>query len=179
MPHGRDNLCGGFTLVEMLISLALLAVLLASLAVAIHAATNSYSENNRLSALTETARGVLNRIAQDIRTSDAVTVTSTQITITPPDDGSGLQQLRYEVAGNCLNYYRKVNGATTSYVLIGPIAGATDEVSLAGATISSTAGVDWEGTACTKSVTITIVLENGDNDLTITSSASPRRNQLF
>ena len=179
MPHRRHNSRGGFTLLEMLISLVLLAALLASLGAAIHAATSSYIENTRISAITQTARGVLNRLTRDIRTADAVDVSSSEITIIPPDDGSGLEELRYEVVGDSLNYYRTVSGVTTSYVLIGPAAGAINEVSLAGATISSTSGVDWEGTPCTKSVTITIVLENGDNDLTITASASPRRNQLF
>jgi prepilin-type N-terminal cleavage/methylation domain-containing protein len=67
----------GFTLAEMLISLALMAVLVAAAAVAIYAAEASHAYNSEKNELITRARGVLDRISTDIRRANSFTISFT------------------------------------------------------------------------------------------------------
>ncbi len=165
----------GFTLLELLISISLLAMLMASVAAAVHASLQSSTENTKLAALTQSARSVLNRITHDVRTAAAVDVTSTAVTIIPPA-GSGMDQIQYEFADGVLYYRRTVSGSQESFVLIGS---ADENVTVGSFLVLSEIGLDWQGVSCTKSVTVTLGLTSGSNTLTVTASASPRRNQTF
>lgn len=61
-----------FTLVEVLISLAVLAILMAALGVAFQGATTSYAANEGMTEVINTARQALMRITTDIRTAQGV-----------------------------------------------------------------------------------------------------------
>jgi prepilin-type N-terminal cleavage/methylation domain-containing protein len=65
-PHG-----GGFTIVELLISLAIASMLLASIAVAFNASIINYQENEDMFKAINSARQALIRITSHIRTADA------------------------------------------------------------------------------------------------------------
>ena len=65
-PHG-----GGFTIVELLIALAIASMLLAAIAVAINASIINYRENEDIFKVINSARQALLRITNDIRTADA------------------------------------------------------------------------------------------------------------
>ena len=164
-----------FTIAELLLTLALLGVLLAGLAVAIDASMLSYRENEKIATATQAARVILNRMTTEIRTAAAVDSTSTQITIVPPDDGSGLEQIQYDYAEGALYYRRTINGATASYVLLG----AGDEVTVSSFAVLREVGLDWQGTPCTKSITVRLSLLVKNETFAVTASASPRRNQLY
>jgi prepilin-type N-terminal cleavage/methylation domain-containing protein len=71
MPANRRR--RGFTLVEMLISMALLAMIMVAACLAVQAAGAAHSYNSEKGELVARARGVLDRIALDVRRSDSVT----------------------------------------------------------------------------------------------------------
>jgi type II secretory pathway pseudopilin PulG len=65
--------CGfGFTVVELLLSLAIAAILLAGVATAINASFTNYRENEDMFKAINNARQALLRITNDLRTADAV-----------------------------------------------------------------------------------------------------------
>ena len=63
---------GGFTIIEMLISLAILALLMSAVATAFYASSINYRENEDIFAAVHTARQVLFRITMELRTATAV-----------------------------------------------------------------------------------------------------------
>ena len=164
-----------FTLIEMLLAIALLAALLAAVAAGVHASFHSYAENEDIAAATQSARAILIRLTTEVRTAAAVDSTDTQLTIIPPDDGSGLQQVQYEFTGGTLYYRRTANGNTTSHVLLGP----GDEAVVTTFHVLREVGLDWQGVPCTKSVTVRLELHADNAPLAMTVSACPRRNQDF
>ena len=64
----------GFTLAEVLISLALMALLMVSAALAIQAAQTSHAYNTEKCELVARTRGVLDRMTRDTRRSQSFTV---------------------------------------------------------------------------------------------------------
>lgn len=158
-------------MIELLVSLAIMAALLAAIAAAMHAAIQSYESNDRVAAVTQTARGILGRMVDEIRTADAVSSTASQVTIVQPNS---TVQVQYELASGTL-YKRVIGTTTTSYVLL---AGDSD-VQLKAFTLSQTMGQDSKGVDCTKSITVKLDVSVGNTDMTVTASASPRRNQNF
>ncbi len=166
----------GFTLVEMLISLSLMAALLVSLAAVMNAALDSNTENIKMSETSQMGRSILKRICQDIRTATAVTTTSTSVTLIPPTNPSGVTQIKYDLTGGKLYVRRTISGTETNYVLLGD---TTDNVTVETFTITSQAGTDYLGVACTATVNIQLKLDNDGNKFSLTASSSPRQNQAF
>jgi prepilin-type N-terminal cleavage/methylation domain-containing protein len=164
-----------FSLVEVLLALALSAMLLAAVAAAMDASFWSYDQNERICDTTQTARAVLGRMANDIRTADAVTTSAGKITIIPPANGQGLTLIEYVFANGALTMNRTVNGVVT----ICPLLDNTGDVRVSGFTISSTQGLDYQGVTCTRSVTAHLTMTDGNQQFAVTASASPRRNQSF
>ncbi len=64
----------GFTLVEVLISMVILAVLLTAVAAAFDASMKNYKDNEAISKTMNAARAALLRITNDIRTAHGVVV---------------------------------------------------------------------------------------------------------
>jgi prepilin-type N-terminal cleavage/methylation domain-containing protein len=164
----------GFSLVEVLIALALLAAILTAVAAAIQASLQSYRDNETITEATQTARSCLARMMREVRTADEVDSTSTSLTIIPPLDGSGLTQIQYELSGGALYYRRTVGGATTSQALLA----TTDDVRISSFNISRVTGTSG-GTPYTKSVTVRIGLSADGQSFYTTASASLRRNQEY
>ncbi len=150
-------------------------MLLAAIAIALHASILSYNENDKIASITQTARSILDRMMRDVRTAAAVDSTTTQLTVIPPDDGSGLTQIQYDYVEGTLYYRRTVSGQTTSHVLLGP----DDEITINAFTIIREIGIDWQGTSCTKSITVRLGLTVANQNFALTASAAPRRNQLY
>lgn len=165
----------GFSILELLIALTLMAALLTSVGIAMKASFQSYSENEKIAAATQAGRSVLGRITNDIRTAEAVDSTSTQVSIIPPDNAEGVQLIQYEFDGGTLYYRRTVNGTTTSYVLLG----GNDDVTVSSFNVDREVGVDWQGNNCTKSITLQVTFVVDDRTLSLTASADPRRNQIY
>ena len=68
LPHRTR----AFTLAEVLISLALMALLITAAALGIDAANQSHTYNSEKSDLVAKTRGILDRIARDVRRAQAV-----------------------------------------------------------------------------------------------------------
>lgn len=165
----------GFTVAEMLVALVISAMLLAAVAVALHAWLFSYEQNEQLAAVTQTARAVLNRMTREIRTAQAIDYSGGLLTILPPDDGSGISQMKYENTGSELIYSVTKDGDESSYDLVAD----TDDVQVSSFSITQETGQDSEGYDCCKSLTIQIVLQVDGKEMPYTATARPRRNQIY
>ncbi|MFB3891860.1 MAG: PilW family protein [Phycisphaerae bacterium] len=165
----------GMTLAEILMAMAIIATLLASVAVAMKASLSSYKANDEMAAVTQTARSILSRMDREIRTAEDVNWSSNTLTILPALDGSGLTQVQYVFQNGVLSYKRTVNGTTTAY----PLLDSTDRVSLTSFTASPVSGLNANSQPCTVSMTTTLTFRIGDQTFSVTSSAAPRRNQRF
>ena len=159
----------------MLIGLAILSMLLAAVAAAMNASLKSYKENEDLAGMMQTARAVVNRIAREVRTADAVDSTSDSLTITLPDEGSGITQIQYELHVGELLYHVTQDGQTSTNVLIA----YSDDVQISDFDVTREVGPDWQGADCTKSITVRLGLLVNGKSYAVTTSTSPRRNQLY
>lgn len=162
----------GFTLLEMLISLVIIAMLLAAVAVAMHGVLLSYSENARIAEVVQTSRVVLHRMMSEVRTADAIDTDYNRLSIIPPVNGEGITQIEYQLTEGVLTYQRTINGDTSSQ----PLISAGENVQLLSFNVSRETAVDGEGQTYTRSVTAQLTLKSGENAFPITASACPRRN---
>ena len=161
-----------FTVVELLLSVAITALLLASVAVGTHAYLKSYADNERIVSLTEVSRLVLSRMMIEARAAADVDSTAAQLTITPVDDGSGLQQIQYELTGGQLYYRRTVSGVQTDQILIGD---SGDDI-----TISEFSVLREENPqGVPVSVRVRLALARGAESLSMTTSGVIRGNQEY
>ncbi|MBN2270334.1 MAG: prepilin-type N-terminal cleavage/methylation domain-containing protein [Sedimentisphaerales bacterium] len=107
----RHPIRSGFTLVELLVALAITAMLLAAVAVAFNASVINYRENEEIYRAINGARQALFRITSQLRTATAVDPNSatnecTMITA----DG---KDLTYRYDGTAKTLYLVTNGDTT------------------------------------------------------------------
>ncbi len=93
----------GLSIVEVLISLAIVSTLLTAVAVAFQASFNSIETNDRFFRATHTARVAMNRILQTARTADACIV------------GTEAQQSLASVSATTLDVI-DINGSLVRYV---------------------------------------------------------------
>ena len=83
MKPGR----GGFTLVEVFLAMALMALLMVAAALAMEAAHDSHAYNAEKTDLVLRTRGVLDRIARDVRVAKSFQVPDPRtLDVTLPDD---------------------------------------------------------------------------------------------
>ena len=100
-PHRTTR---GFTLLEMLLSLSLMAVIMVAAAIALHAAQKSHAYNNDKTDLVARTRGVLDRLGKDVRTALSVEVLDARtIVVTQPNGVIQTYQWDGATGGN-LNY---------------------------------------------------------------------------
>lgn len=175
---GRHRTPGaaGFSVPEMLIALAILAMLLAAIALATHGMMQSYTENVKIAEVTQAARVVLHRIIGQVRSAEAVDSAAQRISIIPPDNDEGISLIVYELVAGELRCSRTINGSPETHVLI-PSDGSVQVEDFSISRETETA-VDGEGLTYTytRSLTAILGLRVGDNALEITASACPRRN---
>jgi prepilin-type N-terminal cleavage/methylation domain-containing protein len=109
----------GFTLVEVILSMTILAVLMTAVAVAFDASMKNYKDNEGLAKQINTARAALLRITNDIRTARGIVadLDTTQCSI--DQDGDGEADITYRFDGDNKVLYLDVyeSGSTSSYVL--------------------------------------------------------------
>jgi len=169
----RAKIRRGFTIVEMLMALAILAMILSAVAIAMHASLQNYGENMEIAELTQTARVVLNRMMSEIRTADAIDSASQRFTIIPPQpDPGNLTEIEYVLDGGVLYCCRTVSGTQTTE----PLIASDEDVQVTGFTITRETDIGGDDIEYTKSVTVQLDLESGGNIFSVTRSACPRRN---
>ncbi|HOM61618.1 MAG TPA: prepilin-type N-terminal cleavage/methylation domain-containing protein [Anaerohalosphaeraceae bacterium] len=109
----------GFTLAEVLISMAILAVLLTAVAAAFDASMKNYKDNEAISKTMNAARAALLRITNDIRTARgaAVNAEHTECSIDKTGDGEAEITYRYDAEEEILYLDDYSSGTEKSYVL--------------------------------------------------------------
>ncbi len=154
----------GFSLAELLLALAITAILLAAVAIAFNASVINYSENEEIFRTINNARQALIRMTSQLRTANAVDpnlATNQCALITASGDDI---TYRYSAADNRL--YLVDNSSGDSYTLCDNVAAMT-----------FTKNTAVEGSVTyVKSVQISITVASGDAQRTVSSAAVIRRN---
>jgi prepilin-type N-terminal cleavage/methylation domain-containing protein len=152
----------GFTLVEILIGLAISAMLLAAIAVAFNASVMNYAENEQMYQTINNGRQALTRMTSELRTGSEVSFTAAaNLCEFFTADGAGT---RYEFTGNQLRLQK--NGGTW-HVLCDNVTAAT----------FTKTPVDSGDDS--KSVQISLTVRSGDFERTLSAAAVMRRNLPF
>ncbi len=112
----------GFTLVETLIAMALLAMLMAAVGVAVHASAVNYKANENIFKAMNTARQAMTRITSDLRTAWPVEVSEpdtqcSMITADRPSTPSRNITYRWNETDETLYLDIHNGGTTDNYVL--------------------------------------------------------------
>jgi len=157
---------GAFTIAELLIALAITALLLAAVAVAFNAAATNYRENENIFRTINGARQALSRIVSQLRTAESVDPTSpsnecTLITA----DGKDLTY-RYNSTDKKLYLVTNDDLFDADYVLC-------DNVSAM--TLTKDTGTR-DGMTYVKEVQISMTVSSGNVDQTLSAAVVIRRN---
>jgi prepilin-type N-terminal cleavage/methylation domain-containing protein len=159
----------GFTIVELLIALAISSILLTAVAFAFKSSITNYSENEDIFKTINSARQALCRITTQLRTANAVyvdmnapTAPSNKCIFQTP----GLENITYD--------YR--NGDNKLYL----VTGGSDYLlceNVTAMTFTNNTFVDSnDGYTKVKSVQISMTVQNGDVKNTISAASVIRRN---
>ena len=159
----------GFTLMEVLIGMAMLAMLMAAIGAAVHSSLQSYTENEKSLALTQAARSLLDRMMREVRT--AADVDSTTNTLTIDEDGTGQNTAAYQFHSGAFYYIQTVDGHTTYY----PLLSYSDDVSVSDFSVLREDSA--EGNPL--SVTVRLTLATRDRTFAMTATSAVRRFQTY
>ena len=162
----------GLGLVELLLALAISAMLLTSVAIAFHTSLDAMDENQKIALATQNARVILNRMMTEVRRAEAVECVGNRVSILPPDDGSGVLLTGYELVNGTLWYRQNVGTGINTYPILTP----DDGITINSFEVYATTGVDGEGVSYTQSITALLDLQVGDNRFAVTASTNPRQN---
>ncbi len=174
----------GFTLVEVLISLTILATLMTAVAFAFDAAVTNYQANKGIYETVNTGRQALLRITSDLRTADDLPLSTeeanTQVSFIKDTTGDGTYDkdvtYRFDIATNRLYYDDNVS--VNSYVLCENVTAATfnrtdhqiDRDNGAGGVVTIWAVRDVR-------IVLTVTDETGDISQTLAAATLIRKNQ--
>lgn len=162
MPTKPDKFTDGFTIVELLLALAITGILLAAVAVAFNASIINYRENEDIFKTINSARQALCRITTQIRTGlvDPNDVSSEDRCKLLCADGSEITY-RYDSADNRLYLHDDDTG--TDYVLCENVTAMTFKKD------------NDTPTGDVKSVQISMTVVSGDIEQTVSSAAVIRK----
>lgn len=156
----------GFTIVELLITLAMVAVLLAAVAVAFNASVTNYQENEEIFNTINTARQALFRITSQLRTASAVDPNSPDNECTLITSAGDDITYRYNSVDDTLYLITNDDLSDSDYVLCDHVTAMTFE--------KDTAIKD--ATIYVKSVQISMTANSGNFQRTASTAAVIRRN---
>jgi prepilin-type N-terminal cleavage/methylation domain-containing protein len=154
----------GFTIVELLVALAIASILLAAVATAFNASIINYRENEDIFKAINSARGALLRITSQLRTADAVDPTSPANECTLITAGGDDITYQYNNGDNKLYLIDNLSGS--NYVLCDNVTAMTftkDTVII-------------EGIEKVRSVQVSITVVRGNAQRKISAAAVIRRN---
>jgi prepilin-type N-terminal cleavage/methylation domain-containing protein len=156
----------GFTIVELLLALAIGAMLLVAVAVAFNASAMNYQENEAIFKTVNNARQALLRMTSQLRTADSVDLAAPGNQCNFFTGDATPEQLTYEFRDADDDTYPKTLLLITSgnaYVLCDNVTAAT-----------FTKAPTSDGNC--KSVQISMTVEHGDLQRTVSAAAVIRRN---
>ena len=157
----------GFTIVELLLALAIASILLAAVATAFNASIINYRENEDIFKAINSARGALLRITSQLRTADAVDPTSPANECTLITAGGDDVTYQYNNGDNKLYLIDNLSGS--NYVLCDNVTAmsfAKDTVII-------------EGIEKVRSVQVSITVARGNVERKISAAAVIRRNMSW
>jgi len=163
--RGTNNR-SGFTLVELLIALAIGAILLAAVAVAFNASAINYQQNEDIFKAINSARQALFRITSQLRTASAVDPNAPSNECTMITAAGEDITYRYNSSDKKLYLITNYDTSDADYVLC-------DNVTAMNCT--KTIGV-VDATTVVKNVQISITVASNDIEKTISAAAVIRRN---
>jgi len=161
--RATSNGCG-FTIVELLLALAIASILLAAVATAFNASIINYRENEDIFKAINSARGALLRITSQLRTADAVDPNSPANECTLITAGGDDVTYQYNNGDNKLYLIDNLSGS--SYVLCDNVTAmsfAKDTVII-------------ESIEKVRSVQVSITVARGNAQRKISAAAVIRRN---
>ena len=156
----------GFTIVELLLAVAIAGMLLVAVAVAFNASAANYRENEEIFRTINTARQALSRMTSQLRTATAVdpNAPANECTLITAD-GKDITY-RYDGAQDTLFLITNYDLTDSDYVLCENVTAMT---------CAKTAVVE-AGVTKVKSVQISITVSSGDTQRTVSTAAVIRRN---
>jgi len=156
----------GFTIVELLLAIAIAGMLLVAVAVAFNASATNYRENEEIFRTINTARQALTRMTSQLRTADGVdhTAPANECTLMTAD-GKDITY-RYDSGQGVLYLVTNYDLTDSDYVLCENVTAMT---------CTKTAVVEASQTVV-KSVQISITVTSGDAQRTVSAAAVIRRN---
>ena len=165
----------GLSLVEIMISLAITALLLTAAAAAFSASADGIQANDEFFRATQAARISLHQILTQVRrgsVNTASTATDLRLITAAEDDGTGEDDYTYSyvAAENKLKLVTNDNITDPDYTLASDV----DNVSFAVET-----GEDYTHAPCVTRVNVAVTVKVGDNVVTLSGSACPRRNLIY
>ena len=161
-----NKFVAAFTIAEMLISLAVISILLAAVAVAFNASVINYRENNDIFKAVNGARQSLFRITTQLRTADAVNPDSLTNEVSLITAGGEDVTYCYSSADKKLYLVTNDNASDPDYMLCNNVAAMT-----------FTKNIVTEGSQTkVKSVQISMTVTGGDTQRTVSAAAVVRRN---
>jgi prepilin-type N-terminal cleavage/methylation domain-containing protein len=165
----------GLSLVEIMVSLAITAALLTAAAVAFHTSSNVVQSNDEFFRATQSARISLHQILTQVRrgsVNTASTSTALRLITAAEDDGSGEDDYTYSFSSTEKKLKLVTNDVLTDpdYALASNVKNVTFDVET---------GEDYTKAPCVTRVGVAITVEVGDNIVTLSGSAAPRRNLIY
>lgn len=158
------NYKSGFTVVELLVVLAIMGILMATVALAFNASMVNYRANENIFRTINNARQALSRITSQIRTADAVDPNSPSSECALITAGGNDITFRYDSTQKKL--YLRDNNSTNEYLLCDNVNAMNFEKSI---------GVD-DGMTYVKSVQASMTVQSGNMQRTVSAAAVVRRN---
>ena len=180
MKQPRQKKQYGFTLVEVMLSLTILAILMTAVAFAFDASVTTYQANKSIYETVNTSRQALLRMTNDLRSAQAVALIgggdpdNSQVSLVT-NSGTDITY-RYDSSSNTLYY--DDNAGSNSYVLCNNVTGATfnrtehdiDRDNGAGGVETITAIRDVR-------IVLTLTDDSGDISKTLAAATLVRKNQ--
>lgn len=161
-----NRITTGFTIAELLIALAIMSVLLVAVAVVLNASVINYQENEDIFKSINLARQALFRITTQLRTASAVDPAAPENECTLITAAAEDITYRYVDTENKLYLITNDDLSDTDYLLCDNVTAMT---------FTKYTGTK-DGTTFVKSVQISITVQSGDSERTVSSAVVIRRN---
>ena len=161
-----NRITTGFTIAELLIALAIMSVLLVAVAVVLNASVINYQENEDIFKTINLARQALLRITTQLRTASAVDPAAPENECTLITAAAEDITYRYVDTENKLYLITNDDLSDTDYLLCDNVTAMT---------FTKYTGTK-DGTTFVKSVQISITVQSGDSERTVSSAVVIRRN---
>jgi len=166
MSDRGDKFTAGFTIVELLIALAITGLLLVAVAVAFNASITNYRENEDIFKTINTARQALLRVTSQLRTADAV------------DPCTPNNECTLITAGGDDITYRYNNGDSKLYLITNDDLSDSDYVlcdNITAMTFTKNTATE-DAVVYVKSIQISMTVISGNVQRTVSAATAVRRN---